>query len=390
MSNENPQEQMEVDQTIRLLHSIQAEVDYDLNDYAAQALEETRRSAKASRVNQILVNLGIAGDALTRIGERTLYSSKELNYAGIGLAVLDFIRIPIMYAAAYIYREKIPFTITNNYKWMYSGVLLGLMLTAFLVPVTAPIIGFVMGGAGLVLSTFLLGNILYDRYKLGSDRRQNARIIKIELREMDKIQQEAADLTAELSNAKDEQSIAAIYAKIDTVKERYDLQKVQVERVKNKELLLTQKIKELHTYEVVSRGLRVFLAALSVTGLVVAVFFPPTGVAILAAVTVATAVFGIVSLIKSIVEHFQSTQLFEDENLETQPIHESTSDVLKGLSMENANTDVLDNKKDAFIDEESIEQTTPIFPPAPKPIYPDEEECEDEEENRAIHHDSSH
>ncbi len=62
----------------------------------------------------------------------------------LALISFDFIRIPMLYIACKMMGEKVPFKMSNNAKWAFGGLLLGLGLTGLLVPVTAPVIAIAL------------------------------------------------------------------------------------------------------------------------------------------------------------------------------------------------------------------------------------------------------
>ncbi|WP_262055344.1 hypothetical protein, partial [Legionella pneumophila] len=179
-----------------------------------------------------------------------------------------------------------PVNLSNNAKWLYSAVLLGLTITALAVPVAAPYIAFVAAGLSFGVGTFLLGKTLYERYQLGRERKKlKAEIIREE-DEMLKIQDKAKHLESLLQSADNEEQIAAILYEISVVQEDYNRQKKQIQGLKNDELQLEQQIKNLDTMKVVDRTVAVALSALTIAALAVTLFFPPVGGGMLAGIAI--------------------------------------------------------------------------------------------------------
>ncbi|AMP90744.1 hypothetical protein [Legionella pneumophila] len=285
----------EIEKTLQLLQSMQLPIEYPLTP-----LDKTSLLKKATKriplLSKFLKTVDDTGDVVVKIGDRMTSLShtpgKEslahgFAFGGVAMAGFDFLRIPIIYLSAYLLGEEVPVNLSNNAKWFYSAILLGLTITALAVPVTAPYIAFVTAGLSLGVGTFLLGKTLYERYQLGREKRKlKAEIIREE-DEMLKIQDKAKHLESLLQNADNEEQIAAILSEISVVQEDYNRQKKQIQDLKNDELQLEQQIKNLDTMKVVDRTVAVALSALTIVALAVTLFFPPVGGGMLAGIAIA-------------------------------------------------------------------------------------------------------
>lgn len=217
--------------------------------------------------------------------------SHGFHWGGAALAALDFLLIPMVYLSSYIYGEKVPFTLNNNARWMYSGALLGLTLTSILVPAAATPIGLVLGGVSIALSSFLLGKAIYERYHLGKERKALASEIAKAEGEMSLLQEQAKIVQESLARATTKEEQHALCAQVDVLKKHYDEQKNKITGLKEREAIVNEKVKKLEFIHILDKGLGVGFASLAMVGLVLSIFFPAVGFPILAGVGVASAAY---------------------------------------------------------------------------------------------------
>lgn len=415
MNKDETVEFIEKENQINLLKKMQQEVTYNLFTVNQTLMLDSSLDSAAKKIpmlSKFIRTIDTAGEAVANIGERasaihTSLSSESIShgfhFGAVAIAGLDFIRIPLIYLIAFVLKVKIPFTINNNARWFYSGLILGLVITALAVPVTAPFIGFTASGIGLVVGSFLLTKTLYQRAQLGRKNRQIKNELKIEDNQMRLIQQKASKLECLLTDAKDEKSRVEVYHEITLVQERFELQKQRIETLKYKEHQLAQKIEQLNIIKVLDRSIGVILAAASIIGLVLTLFFPPLGSGILLGVSIVGGAYifsritaplfnylghWIVDKFKSLIindtlnqdvleedrlvnpkkdlssEHDVNTfqaDMVPDENqvINTEPvkeeyIHESTADVFSRLGITKSSGVDLDNSKSDDEDDNDI------------------------------------
>jgi hypothetical protein len=280
----------------RILKVIQGTINYKLVALTQQSLQNVS-TARIPWLSKLLSKVDDTSESIINIGERVSDATDSFGHesishgfhlGGLVVAVFDFVRIPLIYLAAFLLNEKIPFKLDNNARWIYSGFLLGLAITAlFTPPVVVSIIAFVGAGTGLALGLFLLGRTIHQRYMLGRERRSLMREIGREQEEMELIQDEAKNLENLLADAKEEQQIIEILEEIAILQERYNSQKAVLEKLKNKQLHLEQEIKRVGMMRVIDKTIGVGLTSLTIIGLVVTLFFPPVGLWMLAGVAIA-------------------------------------------------------------------------------------------------------
>ena len=102
-------------------------------------------TSKIIEINEATI---AASDLIQRVGPAVPDALQALPVIGMALKSLDFVRVPLIYLTCYSLDEKIPFTLDNNAKMAFGGVVLALGVSAILVPVAAP---FLMLGSALTM-----------------------------------------------------------------------------------------------------------------------------------------------------------------------------------------------------------------------------------------------
>lgn len=298
LSKDELSAKFETEKVLEQLKVMQKITDYRLIALTEQAL----LNAELDRIpwlSGFIERTTASGDAISKIGQRisSLVSPSSssigqgFHFGSVAMAAADFARIPIIYLAAYILGQKVPITLDNNARWLYSGVLLALTITALAVPASAPIIALV--GAGISLSTgaFLLSKTLYERYQLGKEFKKLKTEIAGAESEMLLTQQKAKVLEQQLTAATQEDQIIGIYQQISILQEDYESQKRQLQELKTKELHVEQKIDEIGVTAVMDKVMGICLPAASIVGLAVSLFVPPVGLGILTGVAIVGGVY---------------------------------------------------------------------------------------------------
>ena len=259
-------------------------------------------------LSRFIKNAGELGNEVMQLGASVTTFRQSVpdsvlsgfQFGAVALAALDFILIPIVYLSAFILNQKVPISLNNNARWMFSSILLGLTLTAVLVPVTAPIIALVTAGLTLGLSSFLLGKSLYERYQLAKEHKVIRVLMDSAEDEMQRIQDDAKYLESALNGVDDadEAFLAELYNESQVLQERYAAQKKLITELKIKEAEIKEQIKKVDIIHVTDKAVAVAFAAIAVVGFVVALFIPPVGLGILAGVSVASMAYITVRIAK--------------------------------------------------------------------------------------------
>ncbi|WP_182392323.1 hypothetical protein [Legionella sp. PC997] len=250
---------------------------------------------KVLLASQIIKTTGSTGKAIMQISSsiRTFNNiapteslKQGLGIGAIIFAALDFLLIPFIYLTCYLLGEKIPADRSNNSKWLFSSILLALTITSITVPAVAIAIALTTTSISFLLSVFLLGRAIYERYRLGNDRRAIRKLIDNTTEEIKSIQTDAITLRNALREEIDEQELIFLCEQISMLHERFKAEKDELIKLKLKELDLNNKIKNAGFMQVMDKGVGLSLSALGLIGLIVSLYFPLVGLGILTAVSV--------------------------------------------------------------------------------------------------------
>ena len=297
LSKEELNEQFAIADKIKLLKTMQENFDY-------QAIALTQQELSRAAANKIpgfarfLKRMTDSGIAVTEVGEHatdfhnTIASeavSHDFHFGGLVMATFDFFRVPFIYLFAYLSNQKIPINLNNNARWLYATLLLALTITAVAVPVTAPIIAFILAGVGFVSSLWLLGKTLRDRAQLQRENKHIKAEIKAEEEQLSLMQDEAKDLEGLFSEAKEESQVIDLCLEVLMLEERFKTQKKLLVDLKSKQVHIEQELNDLGVTRVAYKCIVFALACLAIAGIVTSLFFPPVGLGILATVALTSA-----------------------------------------------------------------------------------------------------
>lgn len=259
-----------------------------------------------AKINDIFTKVDASGGAISKLGEQ--FSSmhhSHINHtvshgfhiAGFFLSVFNFVRIPAIYLVAYLTDQKIPLNRGNNARWLHAAILLSLAVVALAVPALAPIIAFVGAGLSLGVSVFMLGKNLYQRYQLGRELRNIAHAITAADDAINLLHPQVFSLNELLQIVDTNDTCVAASEHIAALKEAYKTQKTTVIDLHKQQRLSQEKINVLNDYFMFDKSLAVAFASASVLGLVVSLFFPGIGLAIVAGVGIAAASYALLRII---------------------------------------------------------------------------------------------
>lgn len=211
------------------------------------------------------------------------------HYAHMGLAIVNFIRIPLMYMAAWILGKELPFKLTRMGKLVYSAVLLALAVTTVIIPGLATVMGIAASGLGLGLSLYTLGNYFYQRSQLKKEIAGYDRAIALEDGLLKEIKEQSAQNGSDLQQAiknGDKANIERLLGSIQRMKGVYDHTIKRQQTFHNDRFLLQQKLEKFNTTTLTDRAVGFALTFGLLTGLTLGLFFPPVGLGLAAASTI--------------------------------------------------------------------------------------------------------
>lgn len=347
----------EIPQKIAVLKNIQS-----VKNYYQQALDEDKSWDIIPGLEEYTETIDETGNTAVHIGKETniFIDSPHLDdgfrFGGLAMSIADFFRIPLIYLTAFLLKKKVPFNLNNNARWLYASVLLALTITSIVVPVIAPIIAFVSAGVGLFASVFLLSKLLYIRHHLKKECNALQREINRTEQRLLTIQDNAKILEELLGQAREEQAIIEISMQIVLLKEEH-----HVEEKKMMELYVHFVKKEKHLEplngdRLLFRGISLGVAALSIIGLVTALFAPPLGAAILIGAAVIGGIYLTVSLLRPLF-HLVRSRVKNTEHAASQH-QEHTPDNSPTIKKEHIQTDMLDESLNTAVGKEIFSEIT--------------------------------
>lgn len=274
------------------LQRMQRDVSYHLKEAAT----DTSIGKKIPILSRFLENIDTTGAALMKVGEQVKVFhpsdtastlSNVFQFGGVAMAVLDFVRIPFIYLMAFLLNEKVPISLNNNARLVYSGFLLALTLLALAVPATASVIAFIAAGTGLVVSLYALGSVLYDRYRLIKQFKAVDHELAIEEKEMGLIQERSKALEQRLqASLHDEEGLIVIYQEMAILKEQFRAQTLNIEALKIKQAQIKNSMQAQGVLAIVDKSIGLLFTSLGIIGLLVSIFNPPVGIYLLAVLAV--------------------------------------------------------------------------------------------------------
>lgn len=305
-------EQYELAEKIQLLDHMKRPEPLQVHSLSQKEVEDQ----SLSKISKYWKNISHTGEAVTQAGDsmddikggdpdtfhdtvHTPDTAEGFHYATLGMAIFNFFRIPFMYLSAYALNQKVPVTLNNNMRWLYSTTLLALTIVAITVPVTAPVIAFVTAALSFVAGAFLLGKIINQRAKLGKKEQTLKREMAHEQEVMYAIRDEAGYLRKALEEATEEHQIIDLSVEVAVLDERSNAQKRVLEHLSNKQEHNKQLRAKLSDKKIIFRSISLILASASIIGLALAVVVPPIGLGVLAGVAIASATY----LLARVIEH---------------------------------------------------------------------------------------
>lgn len=255
------------------------------------------------RINKILflsgflASLNTTGRAFAKLAQvhhhviESLDSLKKVSaVTGTALSIINCIRIPMIYLAAYIVGEKVPFTLTRKAEWLYSGVLLALTITALAAPITAPVIAIVAAGIGCVVSVMTMGKAIYQRSKYRSELEKITAIIAIKTSELRALHEKTLALEKKLIQAirqENNEEKEQILPDMDNLKALFEAKfketKDELQDLYNQKFSCEKKLEKKSIGAVLGKGLGLVISAFAVIGLSLSLAFPFIGLPMFAA-----------------------------------------------------------------------------------------------------------
>ncbi|RUR11646.1 hypothetical protein [Legionella sp. km772] len=258
---------------------------------------------------------GAALSKLAQLKGSTIAHSTAQGFGigGIVLSAVDFIRIPLICGASCCLGLEPPITPTNFARWLYSGVILALGITAMAVPGTAPIIALVSAGLGLALAVCTLGKHFYDRYQYKKSLALTQREIEEKMGLLEGLQAKAQELITLVKEATPSE-LAQLETELLKLNSDFKKEAKQLQTLKTEELQTEQKLKKLGWSAGLGKGVAIGLASMAMLGVILTPFFPPVGLSIIAASAAAGGLFALGTVAVTVLTKvFKSKHKAEDK-----------------------------------------------------------------------------
>ncbi|KTD07502.1 hypothetical protein [Legionella jamestowniensis] len=203
------------------------------------------------------------------------------QWAGLGLALIDFFRIPLIYLAALLIGQKPPITLNKNARWLYSTVLLVLTIISLTVPAAAPPIALVTAILGFGCSVFLLIKHVREYLQTQKTLREVEEAIQPKAKMFKQLQDRAKSLQEKIE--REPENFEACAAEFVELEKAYNTLKEELQILYDKQVRFSQKLAKMNMMSLTDKTVAIGLSAMAVIGLAVTLTFPVVGLAVVAA-----------------------------------------------------------------------------------------------------------
>lgn len=306
------------------------------------------------------------------------------------LASFDFFRIPWKYLKAYLLGKPRPFKFTALGKFVYSLLVLGLVITFMAVHLALPLVA-----AQLLIATSTI-TFVWGFYKLVKTIVMSGRYIeqKVEaeeelsklLEERERIKEQSEKLEVHYAinlksfyNHTELAALDEVYTEINHLYEHYKDTNKKIEQLEESIDHLNHQLNRKGSLQVMDRSVSVALGAASILGLSLFLFMPPLSLVIIQAVLITSIAYLTVRFVipmlfilgKLAVNKVRSL----GANKEVEPIERDVLD-----STARANKFLPANKTRSVVEIPSTMKPDESKAPHPKPAPSNEDEGEDGDE----------
>ena len=310
--------------------------------------------ATTSAIGELVQATGKAASGLEK-------AVKGLHFAGLALDIVNFVRIPCIYLAAYILGIKPPITLTNNAKWLYSAVLLAAAIVSLAFPAAAPFIAIGTAVIALGVAAFTLGKLLYQRHQHKKEIKDLTAEIAAEEQNFLDIQARAQALESNLKKAvaeHDDKLASQLTSDIALLANKFEEQKQTLQALYDKRFVHQESLKKKDIGAIADKAMAVILAAVAVIGLVVSLFFPPIGLGLLAGAGAAGLVYMVGRLMTPLFVKLGNWIYGKVSNMiasSGDSKDKDTPDLGNKLTLDKASEPVLENSPDPITPVNSVE-----------------------------------
>jgi hypothetical protein len=262
--------------------------------------------------NRVLSSLNRFGNSINNVVKIEGYRGQGISEAaeafeGIRIisTIIDLFRIPFVFLAAKIAGQKLPFTVSNNARFIYSVITLALTITALLVPPAGLIIGVVSALFGLALSAVTLARLYFSRGATCN------KLLNIE-KQIKQKEADLLDLINELAGSKKDLELCEHQAKL-----HLDI----LQELHNKKEFYKHKLKHLGTGKAIDKGIGVIFSCVGLIGVLLNIFVPVVGLSIFLALSIGGVAYVAWQMGYHLYKFYEKkAQLVKDEEIELQEL----------------------------------------------------------------------
>lgn len=235
----------------------------------------------ANRATGHLSDLSEVAEMQENVTEVLHAAAPGVPIADLTLLSLDFIRIPIIFGVSKLLGEEPPITLSDNARWLYAGILLGLTISAFVLPVIAPPLALTAASLTFSVSLITMGKVIYDRYKLRKEQKRLEVAIEEDTRQLKMLCKQAIALETQVASAETVEDKVKLGGQLIHLQTNFDDLLAKHKTDLQKKFECDHELEKKGTMVIIDKGVTVALASLALAGLVTTLFFPPIGLAIL-------------------------------------------------------------------------------------------------------------
>lgn len=216
--------------------------------------------------------------------------SNRFQMIALGLALIDFIRVPAIYLTAWLLGERVPVSTAKNARWLQAAILLSFAVMALVFPATAGPTGLIGALLGFGVSFLNLGRFFYRKYQLAKQLRQSCSECERAITALIALQNQAIGIRQRLLagiRQRDEAEVQRLSRRASGILAQLNRQKSLVQARWSTQCCLGQMQVKSGFVELMDKSVGVALASLGLLGTVMNLFFPLAGLMILAGTALA-------------------------------------------------------------------------------------------------------
>lgn len=254
------------------------------------------------------LSLGLVAGVLGDTSSTLTSATQGFQLAQLGFVALDFFRILLIWIAAFIVNEKLPFTLSKTARFLYAAGLLALTILTIALPMVALPIGLAIAALVLADSLITLTRMAFKYFEAKRQLKIIQYLIDRETEPLQKLHRSTIDLEVLLSTAiknKDTEAQRLLREQLRTVTAQFDAlyanSRESLQALYDAQAKYQDKLKKINVGAVADKAVMIALATLGLCGTVISIFFPPIGLGLLVASAISASIYFISRITISLV-----------------------------------------------------------------------------------------